>query len=167
MGSGPHFHSGDLRKGRDSQPGALYYITKNLLAPCVFVERQRDECCASLQAFRQKGNLLLHAFVIMRDHWHALFSLAGRLSLEKTLHELCRHMSFPSRRRGDHLTWQEGFYDHRVRQDDSVVDIVKYIEDNPVVEGLVEASAQWQWSSAHSDFAGLLDRKYLGRERWA
>ena len=76
-------------------------------------------------------------------------------------------MSYPTRKRGGRFTWQEGFYDRRVRMDESVVEIVHYIENNPVVKELVEIPGQWRWSSAHPDFAGLLDRKYLGHERWA
>ena len=68
MGLGPHYHSGELRKGRHSEPGALYYITKNLLQAFVFSESQRDDCSASFQAFRRNGNLLVHAFVIMPEH---------------------------------------------------------------------------------------------------
>ena len=77
----PSFHSGDLRKGRASQPLGLYYITKTLVEPGQFNELQRNECCSSLQAFRENDTLFLHAFVIMANHWHALFSLTKRFSL--------------------------------------------------------------------------------------
>jgi REP element-mobilizing transposase RayT len=166
MSSSPPYHSGDLRKGRHSEPRGLYYITKNLLDRGIFDEQQRTECCASLQEFRRRDALYLHAFVIMPDHYHSLLSLGDRYPLEKALHELSRHMSYPTRQRAKKIPWQEGFHDHKVRAGDSVVDIVRYIEQNPVEAGLVETADLWPWSSAHPDFREKLDRSFLGRERW-
>ncbi len=110
---------------------------------------------------------MLHAFVVMPDHWHTLFSLGEDLSLKRMMLNLCRHASFPTRQAGGRIGWQDGYHDRKVRLEDSVVEIVEYIESNPVKAGLVEHRAQWPWSSAHADYADKLDRSFLGPERWA
>ena len=164
--SKPQYHSSLLRKGRFSQRYGLYHITKNLLEDGHPDERQRIESCEALQYFREINAIYLHAFVIMPDHWHAPWSITEKWPLDTTVHELCRRMSYPSRQRGSLIPWQEGFHDHKVREDDSVVDIVRYIENNPVDEGLVDAPDEWAWSSAHPNFSDELDRTFLGHERW-
>jgi REP element-mobilizing transposase RayT len=37
--------------------------------------------------------------------------------------------------------WQKGFFDHIIRKDEGLIDVAKYILDNPVRKGLVE---HWQ-----------------------
>ncbi|TAN38951.1 MAG: IS200/IS605 family transposase [Verrucomicrobia bacterium] len=72
----------------------------------------------------------------MPDHWHALLSLQAKKTLPQVVLALCRHASFNSRKLG-RLLWQTGFHDHKVRSGESVVDIVRYIENNPVRKQLV------------------------------
>ena len=44
--------------------------------------------------------------------------------------------------------WQDESYDHVVRNDEELMRIIEYIEQNPVKAGLVECAEEWQWSSA-------------------
>ena len=44
--------------------------------------------------------------------------------------------------------WQDESFDHRVRNDNELDRIVRYIEHNPVAAGLVDQPAHWPWSSA-------------------
>jgi hypothetical protein len=44
--------------------------------------------------------------------------------------------------------WQDESYDHWVRGPEELAKIVRYIEENPVVAGLVSRGEDWRWSSA-------------------
>ncbi len=157
-------HSSSLRRGRYSQAGGLYFVTKCALHD--LSPAQRDEICDALQDQRRKEILRLHAFVIMPDHWHAVFSLGDKLTLSDVVHAMCRSASFPSRQRGERLAWQVGFHDHKVRAEEKLTDVVAYVEANPVNAALVGDAAGWRWSSAHERWAGQLDRAWLGWGRF-
>ncbi len=43
------------------------------------------------------------------------------------------------------LEWQENFFDHRLRRDESGEQKWHYIHDNPVRAGLVEKPEDWPW----------------------
>ena len=42
--------------------------------------------------------------------------------------------------------WQRGYWDHIVRNEESLVAISQYILDNPVRKGLVAKAEDWPWS---------------------
>ena len=42
--------------------------------------------------------------------------------------------------------WQPRYYDHIVRQEESLRMIAEYILDNPVRQGLVARAEDWPWS---------------------
>lgn len=42
--------------------------------------------------------------------------------------------------------WQPRYYDHIVRNDESLLEIAQYILDDPVRKGLVERAEDWPWS---------------------
>jgi type I restriction enzyme R subunit len=44
--------------------------------------------------------------------------------------------------------WQDESYDHWARDDDEVLRIIHYIENNPVAAGLCARAQNWPWSSA-------------------
>ena len=160
-------HQSDLRKGRYSEPFGLYFVTKRVEAPYNLNERQQEDICNALLHVRRGGRLGLHALVVMRDHWHALYSLALDATLSEVMTKICRFARFNWRAAGsDGYEWQEGFHDHKVHPEESVVDIVRYIEGNPVRKGYVATPGKWNWSSAHPRYASELDRSWLGSERW-
>jgi putative transposase len=47
------------------------------------------------------------------------------------------------------ITWQDGFFDHRLRHDESFVEKAAYIRMNPVRSGLIRAPEEWPyvWAS--------------------
>ena len=61
--------------------------------------------------------------------------------------ELCRGKN--SNALQSHKTcWQDSYYDTRVKTAKQFEFVAYYIEQNPVVKGLVESSDQWDASSA-------------------
>ena len=160
-------HQKNLRRARYSQPYGLYYITKCIKGVTELSLTQRDYIVRVLMDFREKGWLYLQAFVIMPDHLHALFCLGSEKPLSIIIKEICRKAGYAGKKRGEPLCWQQGFYDHKVRAGENVVDIVSYIENNPVRKGMVERAEEWSWSSANPSYREGLDRMFLGHERWS
>ena len=44
--------------------------------------------------------------------------------------------------------WQDESYDHWIRDDDELLRIIEYVEQNPVKAGLVRGADEWRFSSA-------------------
>ena len=86
----------------------------------------------------------------MPDHWHALFALREPWTLPKFMHDF---MSYVGRKtdqllRAHDTAWQDGYYDTHIKTARQFEYITSYIEQNPVVKGLVDSPEQWDASSA-------------------
>ncbi len=102
----------------------------------------------------------------MPDHWHALILLGEAHRLDTVVQKLNAWASFPTRRSGGTIAWQDEYRDELLGPDESVVDIVGYIEANPVRKGWVPHEPDWPWSSAHTNYADKVDREVLGFRAW-
>ncbi|MEI6970801.1 MAG: transposase [bacterium] len=162
-----HFHADALRKGRCSEKFGLYLITKCVKKPAILTPSQRSDAVEALLFSRQAGDVLLHAFVVMPDHWHCLLSLAGEKTLGKTVEVIGRRARYLARQRAETIGWVSGFHDRKIRAGESVTDIVRYIENNPVRKTLVGNASEWLWSSANPQYQHRLDRSFLDHERWS
>ena len=80
----------------------------------------------------------IHLWLVMPDHIHALLSFPQRESMIKVVGDWKRYVA---RKTG--VEWQKGFFDHRLRHDESFVEKAHYIRMNPVRKGLVERPADW------------------------
>ena len=100
----------------------------------------------TLAHYREQGRFLLHEFVIMPDHVHALLTPAPHISLERVMHFLKGGFSCRLRFRGP--VWQESFTNHRVRDFDDYENHRKYIRMNPVRALLAERAELYCYSSA-------------------
>ncbi len=91
----------------------------------------------------------LHAFVIMPNHVHLL--VTPNVNSSRWLGPLKGFTSYQANQiLGTHgrAFWQDESYDHLVRSDSEFERIRSYIEQNPVMAGLVATARQFQWSSA-------------------
>ena len=95
---------------------------------------------------------LLHEFVIMPDHFHAL--ITPRTSLEKAVQFIKGGFSYRARKElGSNMeVWQKGFQDHRIRDDSDLAVHVSYIHNNPVKERFCQRPDEFPYSSAHAGF---------------
>jgi putative transposase len=98
----------------------------------------------------ERDRIYLRAFVVMPDHWHALFALCEPWTLPKFMHDM---MSFVGGKTNSLLvaretSWQDSYYDPHVKTARQFEYVTGYIEQNPVVKGLVESPEQWDASSA-------------------
>lgn len=79
-----------------------------------------------------------HAWVVMPNHVHALFSLHPKRTLEKTIHTWKSFTSHRFARFPDapQPFWQEDYFDRLIRDEDHFANCVGYIRRNPVKAGL-------------------------------
>lgn len=91
----------------------------------------------------------LYAYVVMPNHIHVL--LSPHVDLRKITKGIKgstgRRANQVLERTGEHF-WQRESFDHWVRNNDSFVRILNYIESNPVKADLVAELQHWPWSSA-------------------
>ena len=104
----------------------------------------------TLAHYRDEGKFLLHEFVIMPDHIHALLTPALEISLERAMQFLKGGFSFRLKAHGP--VWQASFSNHRVRDIEDYENHRAYIRLNPVRAHLGETAEAYRYSSA----AGVL-----------
>ncbi len=95
---------------------------------------------------------LLHAFVIMPDHFHIL--LTPKTSLEKAVQFIKGGFSYRVKKElGSNMeVWQKGFSDHRIRDSEDYSRHVDYILKNPVRKNLCQGVEGFPYSSAVRSF---------------
>jgi putative transposase len=93
---------------------------------------------------------LLHEFVIMPDHFHAL--LTPKTSLEKAVQFIKGGFSYRAKKElGSNVeVWQKGFSDHRIRDAGEYLRHVAYIRENPVRKHLCGRAEEYPHSSARA-----------------
>jgi REP element-mobilizing transposase RayT len=91
----------------------------------------------------------------MPDHIHLLGILTG----QRQLSEVVRILKGRTGRTLNSLLgqsgsfWQSAFYDHAVRREENLEAITRYIQENPVRQGLVVDPSEYPYSSANTVYA--------------
>ena len=155
----PVRRTGDLLIGRQSIPGASYFLTlcetkrhPALLAPAVAQEIKR-----SLEHLHVSADFTLVAATVMPDHIHLLGTLGPRLALNRVVAKLKSSTRTVLGSRG--LEWQENFYEHRLRDGNDLEPFARYIFLNPYRAKLLPLSAQWplwwRWGDVRFEFEAM------------
>lgn len=146
----------ELRKGRFSVAGAMYFVTA-----CVV---HRRPLFADPQAARVVRQVLLRliddqdatwlAGTVMPNHFHLVFELGNRLSLDRTLAKIkglvsrrlngSDQSSLTITRHGGDL-WQENAFEHCLRPREDPESYAFYTFMNPYRAGLVGLDEPWPW----------------------
>ena len=107
----------------------------------------------TLYGYRRQGRYALHAFVLMPDHIHLLFTPEGDTTLERGVQLIkggySHAVGVEIRRRE---IWQKGFTDHRIRDAQDFAGHQFYIHQNPVVGKLVGNPVEYRYCSAFPGF---------------
>jgi putative transposase len=100
----------------------------------------------TIEDYRDQGKFLLHAYVIMPEHFHALITPAPSVSLEKTMQFIKGGFSFRLKSKQD--VWMRSFNESQIMSKLKFADCMQYIEENPVRRGLVPTPQAYRFSSA-------------------
>jgi REP element-mobilizing transposase RayT len=92
----------------------------------------------------------LHAWVIMPNHIHILFTPVNGYKLSLIMHSI---KSYTANRANELLGrsgnfWAREYFDRYIRDGRHYSNTVAYIHNNPVVAGLCSAAGDWAFSSA-------------------
>ncbi len=91
----------------------------------------------------------LYAWCVMANHVHVLLTPLWKLSeITQGLKGFTARRINELQRQSGRVFWQDESYDHWVRDEEELLRIIHYIENNPVKAGLCAQSADWPWSSA-------------------
>jgi putative transposase len=96
--------------------------------------------------YRSQGRFLLHAFVIMPEHFHALITPAPDVSLEKAMQFIKGGFSF--RLKSNLNVWMRSFNESQIMTKEKFIQCVLYLDENPVRRGLVSTPQAYYFSSA-------------------
>lgn len=102
--------------------------------------------------YRQQRKYLLHEFVIMPDHVHALVTPATEISLERAVQFIKGGFSYRLRKEEKMEVWQPSFTNHRIRDREDYERHREYIRLNPVRAKLVVNAREYPYSSANQVF---------------
>jgi putative transposase len=100
----------------------------------------------TLLHYRDQRKYLLHEFVIMPDHVHALITPASEISLERAVQFIKGGFSF--RLKSRFPVWQASFSNHRIHDFEDYQNHREYIWLNPVRARLAERAEAYLYSSA-------------------
>lgn len=131
-----------LRAGRTSLTGQHYLVTT------VCHQRHRrflDWPTASAVASKLEepslwGDSRLLCWVLMPDHLHMLIEL-GEFAALSALVQRVKSVAARTANQTEHRSgrvWMPGFHDHAWRAEEEVVDVARYIIENPVRAGLAK-----------------------------
>jgi REP element-mobilizing transposase RayT len=129
------------------QPGALFHIRIRL-------EREKEQkpltdralgqsILDSVKFYETRMRWHVTLFLLMPDHLHAVLSFAHSQSMSEVIRDWKRF-----HKRINHVIWQEGYFDHRLRADERGTQLtakLNYIRQNPVVAGLCTRAKDWPW----------------------
>jgi REP element-mobilizing transposase RayT len=92
----------------------------------------------------------LHAWVIMPNHAHLLYSPVEGFPLKQVMKTLKGSSSYQANRILGRTGsfWMADYHDRFIRDQVHFDRAVRYIERNPVKAGLCKAEHEWRWSSA-------------------
>ncbi|UZJ60114.1 transposase [Pseudomonas sp. KU26590] len=133
-------HARCLRIGRYSQPGNAYLVTcavKDRLPIFSDVPRGRM-VVMEMKRLHDSGVVRSLAWVVMPDHLHWLFELKSG-SLPALMQLLKGRSAFVINKAygAKTLTWQKGYHDHGVRAEEDLIEMARYVVNNPTRAGLV------------------------------
>jgi putative transposase len=97
------------------------------------------------------GSYLLHAYVVMPDHFHAVISPHD--SVESAMQNIKGGFSFRAKKAFEwkHDIWQVGFSDHRIRAAEDWDRHIAYIRRNPVEAKLCSSSEDYPYFAVDLD----------------
>ena len=136
-----------LRLDRIFATGPLYFVTF-----CTH-ERQRflakDEVHTAFVLFAKRGdefNVAVGRYVIMPDHVHLFVRGGHDFRLDPWIGALKQTLAKAARLyRAKGQIWEEGFFDHVLRSNESYSQKWTYVRENPARAGLVKSAKDWAY----------------------
>ena len=125
------------------RPGELFFVTVccrrrgvNTLARAEVARPVFD----AVESYAAAERWYVRLMVLMPDHLHALATVPAEASLPQVVRGWKRYLA-----RAVAIEWQRDFFDHRLRNDESLEAKSAYIRNNPVRAGLAARAEDWPY----------------------
>jgi putative transposase len=123
--------------------GSLYFITlctKSRLTDELIRDGRAKAILDSVCHLHRNQSWFARLVLIMPDHIHGLIAFPREPGMRQ---RVSSWKGFLAKSEG--ITWQDRFFDHRLRSDESTDEKASYIRMNPVRAGLVQRPDDWPW----------------------
>ncbi|MFV3412192.1 REP-associated tyrosine transposase [Pseudomonas nitroreducens] len=142
------FHGKDLRSGRFSIPGQIYFVT-TVTHQRELLLRDWSACCAAARELHNEAHADLLAWVLMPDHVHCLVQLEND-SLSDFMRRLksLTAISINKALKRTGKVWQSGYHDRALRRDEDLKAAARYLVANPLRAGLVKSLREYPFWNA-------------------
>jgi REP element-mobilizing transposase RayT len=101
----------------------------------------------SLLFYRNQKRIRLYSYCVMPDHLHLVMSPANDFGVSQLVRNLKTYTTKLAQEKGlNGKLWQKSFYDHIIREDESLLKICEYVLANPVRKGLAGRAEEWAYS---------------------
>ena len=131
----------ELRKGRKSIPGTYYTITLATYkrTPILTIQDIPNIIYDTFDWLENDKQLKWMCIMVMPDHIHAVFQLGNKKTLSELVQSFRRFTANKINKRLSRTgaIWQANFYDHGIRHEESLNEIIRYCYENPVRKNLV------------------------------
>ncbi|MCE0523122.1 MAG: hypothetical protein LV480_09450 [Methylacidiphilales bacterium] len=92
-------------------------------------------------SYRNKAGIwFCHLALLMPDHIHLLVNFPDIPFFSRVIGDWKHWLS-----RQHSISWQENFFDHRIRKEESFGEKAEYILQNPVRAGLIDKAENWPY----------------------
>jgi putative transposase len=86
------------------------------------------------------------AYCFMPDHLHLLVVVPEGVWLQEFVRQFKQRSGYALKKATSAFAWQISYYDHVLRKEEALLDVARYIWDNPVKEGLVDDPRDFPFS---------------------
>ncbi|MEW5895319.1 MAG: transposase [Candidatus Omnitrophota bacterium] len=139
------------RSLRIHRPGLIYHvINRGNNQQAIFLEDDDYErYLGVVYRFKKAYEFDLYAYCLMTNHIHLLIKVSETANISKIMQSITlahtKHYHFKYHSSGH--VWQGRFKSPIVSNDDYLLDVMGYIERNPVKAGMVLSVENYRWSS--------------------
>ena len=122
--------------------GALFHlrIRADRNQPALIAAALAVELLHAVRREHEQGHWWCELFLVMPDHAHAIMAFPR----EQLMSEVIRNWKRGTARI-QRVRWQDGYFDHRLRDEKEARETWDYIRRNPVVKNLCAAEEDWSW----------------------
>lgn len=149
------------RRPRLELPGIPLHVTQRGVNRCAMFldDEDRHHYRRLLGRACRRHGVAVHAFVLMDNHVHLLLgaTVAGCISLALRLSGQTYVQAFNHRHGRTGTLWQGRFKSSLVDSGACLLQVMRYIELNPVRAAMVERPDDYRWSSVHAHLGTATD----------
>lgn len=158
------------RLPRLTLPGYPHHIIQrgNNRQPIFSTEADYVTLLGMLDEHARQASVAVHAYVLMSNHFHLLATPETAEGIPQMMQAVGRRYvrHFNQRQARTGTLWEGRYRSTLIQAERYLLACMVYIDLNPVRAGMVEAPAQYQWSS-HGHYAGIrVDRLVTPHPLW-